>query len=85
MYVNFFYGHCFNCTNFGHKVADCRAYGRNVQARNAYVALHNIECYKCHNYGHIDWNCGTMLEPSMKENIDVKHTKVWRRKERQEE
>jgi hypothetical protein len=52
-YVNFFYGHCFYCTNFGHKVADCRAYERNVQARNAYVAPHNIECYKCHNYGHI--------------------------------
>jgi hypothetical protein len=52
-YVNLFYGHCFYCTNFGHKVADCRAYERNVQARNAYVAPHNIECYKFHNYGHI--------------------------------
>jgi hypothetical protein len=39
MYVNFFYGHCFYCTNFGHKVADCRAYERNVQERNGYVAL----------------------------------------------
>jgi chromosome segregation ATPase len=37
-YENFFYGHCFYCTNFGHKVADCRDYERNVQARNAYVA-----------------------------------------------
>jgi hypothetical protein len=52
-YVNLFYGHCFNCTNFGHKVVDCRVYERNDQARNAYVAPHNIECYKCHNYGHI--------------------------------
>jgi hypothetical protein len=26
-----------------------------------------------------------MIEPSMKENIDVRYMKVWRRKERQEE
>jgi hypothetical protein len=26
-----------------------------------------------------------MIEPSMKENIDVRYTKVWKRKERQEE
>ena len=25
MYVNFFYGYCFYCSIFGHKVADCRA------------------------------------------------------------
>jgi hypothetical protein len=52
-YVNLFYGHCFYFTNFGHKVADCKAYERNDQARNAYVAPQNIEWYKCHNYGHI--------------------------------
>jgi chromosome segregation ATPase len=32
-YESLFYGHCFICTNFGHKVVDCRAYGRNVQTR----------------------------------------------------
>jgi hypothetical protein len=37
-YVNFFYGHCFYCNNFGHKVANCRAYGKNFQARNNYVS-----------------------------------------------
>jgi cell division septum initiation protein DivIVA len=52
-YQSFFLGHCFTCNNFGHKVVNCRAYGRNVQARDAYVPPHNIECYKCHNYGHI--------------------------------
>jgi hypothetical protein len=52
-YESLFYGHCFICTNFGHKAVDCRAYGRSVQTRNTYVAPHNIECYKCHNYGHI--------------------------------
>jgi chromosome segregation ATPase len=43
-YANLFYGHCFYCTNFGHKFADCRDYKRNVQARSAYVAPCNIEC-----------------------------------------
>jgi hypothetical protein len=84
-YVNLFYGHCFYCTNFGHKVADCRAYERNNQARNAYVAPQNIECYKCHNYGHIARNCRSMIRPPMKENIDERHKKVWRRSEKQEE
>jgi hypothetical protein len=80
-YVNLFYGHCFYCTNFGHKVADCRAYGRNVQARNAYVAPHNIECYKFHNYGHIARDCRSMMDTSMKENIDIRYKKVWKRKQ----
>jgi hypothetical protein len=31
-YANLFYGHCFYCTNFGHKVVDCKDYKRNVQA-----------------------------------------------------
>ena len=29
-YINLFYDHCFYCTNFVHKVADCRAYERNT-------------------------------------------------------
>jgi hypothetical protein len=48
-YADFFYGHCFYCTNFGHKVAYCRHYKRNFQAINSYVAPRDIECYKCHN------------------------------------
>ena len=46
----------------GHKVVDCRAYGRS----DTYVDPHNIECYKCHNYGHIAQNFRIMIEPSMK-------------------
>jgi hypothetical protein len=41
-YVNLFYGHCFYCTNFGHKVPYCRARGINVQARKSYVVPHDI-------------------------------------------
>jgi hypothetical protein len=84
-YVNLFYGHCFYCTNFGHKVADCRAYERNTQARNTYVAPHNIECYKCHNYGHIAQNCRSMTVPSMKKETYIRYTKIWKRKEQEEE
>jgi hypothetical protein len=77
-YQSFFYGYCFTCNNFGHKVVDCRAYGRNVQARNVYVAPYNIECYKCHNYGHIAHDCRSMMDTSMKENIDIRYKKVWK-------
>jgi hypothetical protein len=83
-YVNLFYGHCFYCTNFGHKVADCRDYKRNVQARNAYVAPRNIECYKCHNYGHIAHDCRSMIDTSMKENTDIRYKKVWIRKQEEQ-
>jgi hypothetical protein len=77
MHANLFYGHCFYCTNFGHKVADCRDYKRNVQARNAYVAPCNIEYYKCHNYGNITSYCISMIDTSMKENTDIRYKKVW--------
>jgi hypothetical protein len=65
-YTNFFYGHCFYCTNFGHKVADCKDYKRNVLERNAYVDPRNIECYKCHNYGHITHDYRSIIDTSMK-------------------
>jgi chromosome segregation ATPase len=68
------------CTNFGHKVADCRDYKRNVQERNAYVAPCNIEGYKFHNYGHITSDCRSMIDTSMKENTDIRYKKVWIRK-----
>jgi hypothetical protein len=79
-YANLFYGHCFYCTNFGHKVTNCRDYKRNVQARSAYVTPHNIECYKCHNHGHIASYCRSMIDTSMKANIDIRYKKVWIRK-----
>jgi hypothetical protein len=79
-YENFFYGHFFYCTNFGHKVADCRDYKRNVQERNAYVAPCDIECYKFHNYGNIASDWRRMTNNSMKENTDIRYKKVWIRK-----
>jgi hypothetical protein len=56
-------------------------YKRNFQARSAYVVAHNIECYKCHNYGHIDNDCRSMIDTSMKENTDIRYKKVWIRKQ----
>ena len=79
-YQNFFYGHCFNCTNFGHKVVYCMDYGRNSQARNSYVAPHNIECYKFHNYGHIARDCRSTMHTSLRKNTSIKYRKVWKRK-----
>jgi hypothetical protein len=76
-YENLFYGNFFYCTNFGHKVVDCRDYKRNVQARSAYVVVCNIKCYKCHNYGHIANDCRSMIDTSMKENTDIRYKKVW--------
>jgi hypothetical protein len=83
-YENLFYGHCFYCTNFGHKAADCKDYKRNVQADHAYVVARNIECYKCHNYGHIASDCRSMIDTSMKENTDIKYKKVWIRKQEEQ-
>jgi len=45
------------------------------------VVPHNIECYKCHNYGNIARNCRSMMDTSMKENIDIIYNKVWKRKQ----
>jgi hypothetical protein len=74
-YANLFYGHCFYCTNFGHKVVDCRD-KRNVQERSAYVVTRNIEFYKCHNYGHIASDCRSMIDTSMQKNTNIRYKKV---------
>jgi hypothetical protein len=70
-YQYLFYGYCFTCNNFVHKVVDCISYGINVQVRDDYVPPYNIECYKCHNYGHIYHDCRSIMNPSMKENINI--------------
>jgi hypothetical protein len=44
------------------------------------VVARNIECYKFHNYGHIASDCRSMIDISMKENIDIIYKKVWIRK-----
>ncbi|MCZ2221977.1 hypothetical protein NUW87_11510, partial [Corynebacterium pilbarense] len=59
-------------------------YKINVQAINAYVVPHNIECYKCHNYGHIASDCRSMIDTSMKDNTDIRYKKVWIRKQEEQ-
>jgi hypothetical protein len=78
-YANFFYGHCFYCTNFGHKIVDCRDY-KNVQEINSYVSPRNIECYKFNKYGHITSDCRSMINTFMKKNTNIRYKKVWIRK-----
>ena len=48
------------------------------------MAPHDIECYKCHNYGHIAHDCRSMIDTSMKENIDIRYKKVWIRKQEEQ-
>jgi hypothetical protein len=78
-YQSLFYGYCFTCNKFGHKFVDCRAYGINGQERRVYVAPYNIQCYKCHNYGHMARDCRSIIHTSMKENIDIRYKKVWKK------
>ena len=40
---------------------------------------HNIECYKCKNYGHKSHDCRSMIKYSIKENIDIRYKKVWKK------
>ena len=47
-YQNFFYGLCYACNNYGHKVMDCRTYtryinrwGRNIYEHSKYQAEEN--------------------------------------------
>jgi hypothetical protein len=57
------------------------AYNRN---ENSFGSLRNeVECYKCHNYGYISRNCRSMMDTSMKENIDIIYNKIWKRKKEQ--
>jgi hypothetical protein len=44
-----------------------------------YVAPKNIECYKCHKY------CRSGIVPSMKKKTYIRYTKIWKRKEKEEE
>jgi len=45
------------------------------------VAPHNIKFYKLHNYGHIDRDCRSMMDTSIKDKIDIRYKKVWKTKQ----
>jgi hypothetical protein len=78
---NFFYGYCFSCGNFGHKVVSCILfrYNRNVRTRlnksqkamvqNSFSPLLNdIECHICNNFGHKASECRSKLLPIFKQD-----------------
>jgi len=85
MYQSIFSGYCFTYNNLGHKVVDCKAYGRNIQERDVYVDPYNIKCYKFHNYENIACDFRNMMDTSIKENTDIGYNKICRRKEKKEE
>jgi hypothetical protein len=45
------------------------------------VTPYNIEFYKFHNYGHIARECRRMTYTYMKENIDIRYKKIWKREQ----
>ena len=69
-YANNFYGYCFYCKEFGHKIIECRKYGqrlifntsRRFMSQSNFVHTHNsaktiIKCCICNQVGHISSKC----------------------------
>ena len=92
-YGHFFYGYCFTCGKFEHKVVNCFQ-RRNFETRNNPTRLgwpqynnkfgplrSEIECYKCNNFGHIAIDCimkiPTVRNEERSNNQKGEHHKVW--------
>ena len=69
-YANCFYGYCFYCKEFGHKVIECRTYGQRLMFKTSrrfmnhgeFTRTHNsaknmINCCVCHKIGHMSSQC----------------------------
>jgi hypothetical protein len=49
-YKRLFYGHCFNCNNFGHKAVNCRAYAKNKSNYAGYLNnIYPIKYYEAYS------------------------------------
>ncbi|KAH9308914.1 hypothetical protein KI387_036825 [Taxus chinensis] len=53
VYERFFNGHCYECTEYGHKAIDC---GWNLSSYQS-KGKKSVMCYNCQNFGHIATYC----------------------------
>ena len=61
----FFYGYCFFCSKFGHKVSTCRLMNPRIPRfclRQHYGFIRQIRCFKCNTLGHSVKQCKTDLQ-----------------------
>ena len=69
-YASNFYGYCFYCKDFGHRIIECRKYGQRLMFNTSrrfmnqrnFVQTHNsakimIKCCVCNQVGHIPSKC----------------------------
>lgn len=87
-YQNSFFGYCFSCNHFSHKVIDCRAYAKKRYVWNknkssygflnknynsiAPLLDYNVVCYNYNNYGHIARFCRSGIVESPRQKREEK-------------
>jgi hypothetical protein len=67
--------------NNGYPIKYYEAY--NINENNFGSLSNEVECYKFHKYGHINHDCRSMMDTSIKENIDIRYKNIWKRKQEQ--
>lgn len=96
-YANNFYGYCFYCKEFGHKIIECRKYGqrlmfntsRRFMIQRNFVHTHNsakimIKCCVCNQVGHILSKCPLRkCSPSSHKRYQTKGCFQWIKKDNQ--
>jgi hypothetical protein len=71
-YESIFHGHCYLCSEYGHKYFECRYYKRRYNGR----FYNTIRCWRCDQVGHIVFHCNTMRYYSCS-GFDHKSQECW--------